>query len=153
MANPQVMELVYLWFFLLAAPSERETETKVIMGSRGSHWRPARKRRPYLKQLIKKTPIVGQLFKANSKIALEPEVLEVFLCVLFLFCFKNFAKVIGSTGADLASKWRLLRAEELSAKRSIARRWLWGGCWRCNFLFLKKGVGMFLNRGNTLKLA
>lgn len=78
----------------------------MIMGSRGSHWRPARKRRPYLKQLIKKTPIVGQLFKANSKIALEPEVLKVFLCflVLFLFCFKNFAKVIGSTGADLASK-------------------------------------------------
>lgn len=68
--------------FLLAGPSEEETETKVIMGSRESHWRPARKRRPYLKQLIKKTPIVGLLFKANSKIALEPKVLKVFVCVL-----------------------------------------------------------------------
>lgn len=54
------------------------------MGSRGTHWRPARKNRPYLMQLIKKTPIVGQLFKADSKIALELEVL-FFLCVGFGF--------------------------------------------------------------------
>lgn len=80
----------------------------MIMGSGGSHWRPARKRRPYLKQLIKKTPIVGQLFKANSKIALEPEVLKVFVwgfwLFFYLFCSKTFAKVIGSAGADCASE-------------------------------------------------
>lgn len=55
-------------------------------------------------QLIKKTPIVGQLFKVDSKIALELEVLFFCVSVLVLFCFKNFAKVIQSTGADLASK-------------------------------------------------
>lgn len=108
----------------------------MIMGSGGSHWRPARKRRPYLKQLIKKTPIVGQLFKVNSKIASEPEVLVLCACFGFvLFTFKNFAKVIGSAGAELAPKRRLLHTEEwVKPHPTLA----FGGCQNCILFFYLK---------------
>lgn len=97
----------------------------MIMGSGGSHWRPARERRPYLKQLIKKTPIVGQLFKANSKIALEPEVLKVFLVCFFLFCFcfvlRILPRSLGAQGQPLHPNEGCSIKKELSLKCSITQ--------------------------------
>ena len=99
----------------------------MIMGSGGSHRRPARKRKPYLKQLIKKTPIVGQLFKANSKIALEPEVLEVF-CVCFLvlvFVLRVLPRSMGALGQTLLRKGGCcVLQSELGLQCGITQRWL-----------------------------
>lgn len=100
----------------------------MIMGSGGSHWRPARKRRPYLKQLIKKTPIVGQLFKANSKIALEPEVLEVFVCVFWFCCcfvLRILPRSLGALEQTLHQNEFNERVEcKVQQHATLALRWL-----------------------------
>lgn len=52
-------------------------------------------------QLIKKTPIVGQLFKVDSKIALELEVLFFRVSVLVLFCLRILPRLFRALGQTL----------------------------------------------------
>lgn len=90
---------------------------------------------------------MGQLFKANSKIALEPEVLEVF-CLCFLF--EEFCQGHWERWGRPCVARRLLGAQELGGWKVQPHTTL--ACESCNFLF-KKQVGMFLKRDNNLKVA
>lgn len=79
------MELVYFRFFFFSpchSQCTEEQDERAVMGNKGEPLEASEENETLSEAINQETHMVGQLFKANSKIALEPQVLRYFSRIL-----------------------------------------------------------------------